>query len=48
MGHTKIVKADLDLHRRELSIRGLGFVVAFLVRLGIDFLCAYTWRAIQM
>ena len=28
MGQTKIVPTDLDSPRRELSVRGLGFVVA--------------------
>ena len=34
---TKIDTADLDSPRRELSVRGLGFVVALLVCSGIDF-----------
>ena len=41
MDHTKIVQADLDSPRRELSNGGLGFVVALSVRSGIDFSCAY-------
>ena len=32
MDFTKIDKADLDSPRRELSARGLGFVVALSVR----------------
>jgi hypothetical protein len=32
MDHTKIVQADLDSPRRELSNGGLGFVVALSVR----------------
>ena len=42
MDHTKIDTADLDFLRRELSNSGLGFVVALLVRSGIDFSCAST------
>ena len=34
MDHTKIVPADLDFLRRELSVRGLGFVVALSVFVG--------------
>ena len=37
MDHTKIYQADLDFPRRELSVRGLGFVVALSVRSGINF-----------
>ena len=33
---------DLDFSRQELSVRGLGIVVALLVCSGIDFLCAPT------
>ena len=40
MHPTKIVTADLDSPRRELSNGGLGIVVALLVRPGIDFLSA--------
>ena len=32
MNFTKIVKADFDSHRRELSNGGLGIVVTLLVR----------------
>ena len=32
MGHTKIVSADLNSPRQELSVRGHGFIVALLVR----------------
>ena len=32
MDHTKVDPADLDSPCRELSVRGLGFVVALLVR----------------
>ena len=43
MDHTKIVPADLKSPCRELSIRGLGFVVTPLARSGIDFfVCVYT------
>ncbi len=31
MDHTKIVPVDLDSPRRDLSVHGLGFVVALLV-----------------
>ena len=41
MDHTKINTVELDSPRRELSNGGLGFVVALLVRLGINFSCAY-------
>ena len=37
MAFTKIVPADLDSPRRELSNAGLGIVVALLVRQGNDF-----------
>ena len=37
MDHTNIVTADLDSPRRELSVRGLGFVVALSVRWQINF-----------
>ena len=40
MGHTKIVKADTNSPRQELSVRDLRFVVALLVHSGIDFSCA--------
>ena len=47
MDHTKTVTADLDSPRRELSVRGLGFVVAFLVCWQI-IVCASTGGAIQL
>ena len=37
--HRKIYPVDLDSPRRELVIRGLGFIVAPLVRWQIDFFC---------
>ena len=40
MDHTKIVQADLDSPRREFSVRGLEFVVALPIFLGIHFSCA--------
>ena len=48
MGRTKIVPADLDSSRRELSNRGLGIIVALLFRRGIDFSCASTGGPIQL
>ena len=48
MGHTKIVRTDLNSPCRELSVRGLGFVVALPVFSGINFVCAPTERAIQL
>ena len=39
MDHTKIVLAGLDSSRQELSVRGLGFVIALLVCLGITIIC---------
>ena len=39
---------DLDYPRRELFIRGLGFIVAPLVRLKKDFLSARIGRLIQL
>ena len=41
MDHTKIVPADLDSHQRELSLRGLGFVVALSFFLELIFMCVY-------
>ena len=38
---TKVVKADLDSPRRELSNSGLGIVVAVLVPWQIDFVLVY-------
>ena len=35
--HIKVYQVGLDSPRRELSVRGLGFVVALLVCLGIGF-----------
>ena len=46
MDNTKIDSKDLD-SPQELSVRGLGFVIVFLLRSGIEFLCASTVRAIQ-
>ena len=43
MVHTNIVSADLDSPRRELSVRGHGFVVALPVFWGINFVCAYLY-----
>ena len=37
MGQTKLNQADLDSPHQELSVRGLGFVVAFLVFGEINF-----------
>ena len=48
MDHTKTYQADLDLPCRELSVRGLGFVVALLVRWQIYFSCSSTVGAIQL
>ena len=42
MDHTKLGQADLDSPCQEFSICAVGFAVAFLVCLGIDFVCAYT------
>ena len=48
MAHTKIVKADLDSPRQEVSNSGLKFAVVLLVCSGIIFVCAYNWGAIQL
>ena len=48
MALTKIYHVDLDSPRRELFIRGLGFIVARLVRWQIDFLSARIGRPIQL
>ena len=48
MNFTKIVKADLDSPRRELSNGGLGIVVALLVHWQIIFLSARIGRPIQL
>ena len=48
MDHAKIHQADLYSLRHEPSVRGLGIVVTFSVRLGIIFLCMYTGGAIQL
>ena len=45
---TKIDEEDLDSSCREFSNGGLGFVVARLVRSGIDFSCASTGGPIQL
>ena len=44
----KIYPADLDSPRRELFIRGLGFIVALLVRWQINFSSARIGRPIQL
>ena len=38
----------MDSPRQNLSVRGLGFVVALLVCLGINISCACTGGAIQL
>ena len=48
MNFTKIVKADLDSPRRELSNGGLGIAVTLLVRWQIIFVCASTGGPIQL
>ena len=48
MNFTKIVKADLDSPRRELSNGGLGIVVALSGFLAIDFVCVSTGGPIQL
>ena len=48
MNFTKIDQGDLDLSRQELSNGGLGFVVAPAFFLGINFVCVYFGRAIQL
>ena len=48
MNFTKIVKADLDSPRRELSNGGLKSVVTLLVRWQIIFLSARIGRPIQL
>ena len=49
MGHTKIYSVDLNSLRRELFVRGLGFVVALLVCWQIDFSCDFCFgRATQV
>ena len=42
MDHATVNPKDLDSPCRELSDGSLGFVVAFLVRPGIDLLCVST------
>ena len=37
IGHTKLDQLDLDSPRRELSVHGRGFIVAFLPFSGINF-----------
>ena len=39
MDHTKIVTADLDSPRREISVHGLGFVVRSLFGLLANYFC---------
>ena len=48
MNFTKIVKADFDSPRRELSNNGLGIVVALLVFPAINFSCVSTGGLIQL
>ena len=48
MNFRKIVKADLDFPRRELSNGGLGIVVAFMFFSGIIFVCVSTGGPIQL
>ena len=48
MDLTKMYQVDLDSPRRELFIRGPGFIVALLVRWQIDFLSARIGRPIQL
>ena len=48
MGHTKIIKGDLDSPHREVSIGGLGVVIALLVRWQTDLSCVSTGGAIQL
>ena len=39
---------DMDFPCGELSIGGLGFAVALLVRPGINFSCVSSWGPIQL
>ena len=48
MNCSKIVKADMESPRQELSNSGLGIMVALLVRPGIGFSCVSTWGPIQL
>lgn len=48
MDYTKMNPKYTDSPRRELSVLGLGFVVAVLAHSGIDFSCAYTGGPIQL
>ena len=48
MAFTKIVPADLDSPRQELSNAGLGIFVALLVRRGNDFWCVFTGGPIKL
>ena len=48
MKFTKIVKADLDFPRRELSDGGLGIVAALSVFPAIYFSCVSTRGSIQL
>ena len=48
MDHIRTNTVDLDFHHRELSVRGLVFVVALSVRSQIDFSCASTGGAIHL
>ena len=47
MDHTNIDQPDLDSPRQELSVRGLGFVVALSFRWQMNFSCATTGGPIQ-
>ena len=47
MDHTKMNPKYLDYPRRKLSVRGLGCLVALLVRSGIIFSCACTGMGVQ-
>ena len=48
MDHTKICTVDLTFPPRELSMRGLVFVVALSDLSGIDRLCVSTGGPIQL
>ena len=43
MNFTKIIRAELDSVRQELSNGGLGIAVALLVRPAIDFFVCFYW-----
>ena len=44
----KDISVDLDSPRRELSVRGFGFVVTCLVISGMDFVCVATGDSMQL